>query len=72
MDDNRANNIMLSDEQITKFRILYRKRFGKNISRELAIEQGTKLIRLVELIYKPITETEYQQLQERRRQTGDL
>jgi hypothetical protein len=63
---------MLSDEQITKFQMLYKNRFGKEISREEAYEKGAKLIRLVELIYKPITEAEYQKLQERRRETGDL
>lgn len=62
---------MLSEEQITQFQILYRNRFDKEISREEAYEQGTKLMRLVELIYKPMTEAEYQQLQERRRKTGD-
>jgi len=63
---------MLSDEQITKFQTLYKNRFGKKISREEAYEQGVKLIRLVELIYKPMTEAEYQQLQERRRETDNL
>jgi len=63
---------MLSDEQITKFQTLYRNRFGKKISREEAYEKGTKLIRLIELIYKPMTENEYQKLQKRRRETGDL
>jgi len=63
---------MLSHEQITKFQTLYKNRFGKKISREEAYEQGVKLIRLVELIYKPMTEAEYRELQERRRETGDL
>ena len=60
---------MLSDEQITKFQALYKNRFGKEISREDAFEQGAKLIRLVELIYKPMTEKEYSALQERRQAT---
>jgi len=63
---------MLTDEQITKYQTLYRNRFGREISREEAYEQGVKLIRLVELIYKPMTEAEYQKLQDRRRETGDL
>jgi hypothetical protein len=63
---------MLSDEQIRKYQTLYKNRFSKKISREEAYEQGAKLIRLVELIYKPMTEAEYQTLQERRRQTGKL
>jgi hypothetical protein len=63
---------MLSDEQIIKFQILYKNRFGKEISREEAYEKGVKLIRLIELVYKPMTEAEYQKLQERRRETGDI
>jgi len=60
---------MLSDEQIKQFQILYKNRFGKEISREEAYEKGVKLVRLVELIYKPMTEDEYKQLQKRRRET---
>jgi hypothetical protein len=63
---------MLSDERIKKFQTLYKNRFGKEISREEAYEQGVKLMRLVELIYKPMTEKEYQQLQEYRRKTSYL
>jgi len=63
---------MLSGEQISSYQALHKARFGKEISREEAYEQGAKLIRLVELIYKPMTEAEYQKLQERRRETGDL
>jgi len=63
---------MLSHEQITSFQTLYKNRFGKEISREEAYEQGVKLMRLVELIYTPMTEVEFQQLQERRRETYDL
>lgn len=63
---------MLSTEQITQFQTLYRNRFGKKISREEALEKGAKLIRLIEIIYKPMTEEEYQKLQERRKETGDL
>ena len=60
---------MLSDEQIKKFQTLYKNRFGKEISREEAYEKGAKLIRLVELIYRPMTEDEYKQLQKRRKET---
>ncbi len=54
---------MLSDEQITKYQMLYKNRFGKEISREEAYEQGAKLIRLIKLIYKPMTQEEYNQVQ---------
>lgn len=61
---------MLSDEQITNYQKLYKNHFGKDISREEAYEQGAKLIRLVELIYQPMSEKEYRQLQERRKKTA--
>ena len=51
---------------------MYKKRFGKEITREEAYEKGVKLMRLVEIIYQPMTEAEYQKLLERRKQTGDL
>ena len=63
-------DFMLSDEQIIKFQALYKKHFGKEISREEAYEKGAKLIRLVELTYKPMTQEEYQRLQERRKETN--
>ncbi|NLJ49788.1 MAG: hypothetical protein GX428_09440 [Candidatus Atribacteria bacterium] len=49
-----------------------KRRTGREISLEEALEKGTKLLRLVELTFKPMTESEFQRLQERRRQTGDL
>ena len=63
---------MLSDEQVTEFQMLYKKQFGKEIDKQEALEKGSKLVRMMQLIYKPMTETEYQKIQERRRQTGDL
>lgn len=54
---------MLSDKQITKFQIIYKNHFGKEISQEDAYNQGISLVRLMELIYRPMTEAEYNQLQ---------
>jgi len=61
---------MLSDEQIKKFQKIYKKRFGKEINREEAYEKGVKLIRLVKLVYKPMTEEEYKMVKKRRKETG--
>ena len=63
---------MLSEDQIRKFQILYKKRFGKEISREEAHEKGAELVRLIELVWKPMTEDEYKRLQERRKETDGL
>lgn len=60
---------MLSDEQIKKYQALYKKRFGKEVSREEAYRQGINLIRLVELVYKPITKKDYDEAQKRRKET---
>lgn len=56
---------MLSDEQITKYQAIYKRRFGVEISRKEAYEQGIKLIRLIEIIYQPITKAECERLNSR-------
>lgn len=61
---------MLTNEQVTKFQDIYRKRFGKEISRADALEKGIKLVRMMEIIYKPITKKEFNELQERRKRSG--
>lgn len=63
---------MLTENQISDFQTLYENRFGRKLSRKEACDKGIQLVRLIELIYKPMTEAEYQQLQERRKQIGDL
>lgn len=57
---------MLTDEQITKFQEIYKNYFGEEISREDALEGGIKLVRMMKIIYTPITEQEYQELQKHR------
>ena len=63
---------MLSDEMITKYQELVRKRFNREICRGEAIESGIKLLRLVELLYHPMTEKDYKEVQKRRRETCNL
>lgn len=40
------------------------------ISDQEALEKGTSLIRLMELIYKPMTQEEYDLVQKRRKELG--
>ncbi len=63
---------MLTDKQIISFMEIYKNRFGKEISREEAFEKAASLLRMVELVYKPMTEQEYNNLQKRRQETGDI
>ena len=65
------NFFMLTDERIAKFQALYKKHFGIELSKEDAYEKGAKLLRAVQLTYKPITEKEYQELQRRINKADD-
>ncbi len=62
----------LTDQQIKKFQALYKARFHQDISREKVYDMGIKLARLMQIVYKPMTEADYQKLQARRRQTANL
>ncbi len=61
--------MQLTDQQIEEFRTLYFKRFNKEISREDAVEQAMKLLRLVMIIYKPMAVEDYDAIQKRRLET---
>lgn len=43
---------MLSEDDIKKFQEIYQKEFGKEISKEEALKQGTKLITLMKIVLK--------------------
>jgi len=66
-----VNRIMLTDEQVMKFQTIYKNRFGKEISREDALNGGIKLVRLMRLIYTPISEKEFIRLQKRREEIAN-
>lgn len=55
---------MISSEQITKFQELYKRHFGKELSTEEAYQSAAKLLRLVEIIYKPMTQEEFEMVQQ--------
>ena len=61
----------IDNDQVAKFQELYKNRFGKDISREDALEQGIKLIRLIEITYKPMKKFEYQQIQKLREENNN-
>jgi len=59
---------MLTSEQVNKFQLLYKERFGEKISREEAYEQGVGLVNLFKLIHRPVKLRELEQLKIRRRE----
>ncbi len=44
----------LSDKQIAEFQALYKKHFGKDISKDEALEKGLRLCRLLEIVSRAI------------------
>ncbi|MCX6736522.1 MAG: hypothetical protein NTW73_00285 [Candidatus Parcubacteria bacterium] len=63
---------MLLDEDIVKFQVLYKSELGIEISREDAYEKGIKLLRLMSIVYKPMTEQEHELIQKHRKDTLPL
>ena len=63
---------MISKEGLDQFKQIYKKRFNKELADDVASEKAMTLIRMVELIYKPMTLAEYEALQKRRVETGDI
>ena len=43
----------LSEKNIEEFQKLYKEHFGKEISREEALENGMKLLQLISILYRP-------------------
>lgn len=60
---------MISQEALKEYKEIYKKEFGKDISDAEALEQATRLLRLIEIIYKPMTKKEFDKVQERRKST---
>jgi hypothetical protein len=50
--------MQISDEQLKTFQDLYKKNFGDEISKENALDQGNKVIRLVETVLKQIAKNQ--------------
>ncbi len=59
---------MLSEKQLNKFIKIYEQQFGQKISREAAFELSIRLLRLIQLINKPLTQADLELLSARRRQ----
>ena len=48
--------MQLTDEHIADFQLLYRKHFGKDITKDEALEKGLRLIRLVEIVSRAVAD----------------
>lgn len=57
---------MISNKKLQEFKALYRKHFGIELSDGEAQEKGSKLVRLLEIVYKPMTQEEYNEVTKRK------
>jgi hypothetical protein len=64
--------MVLSDEDIINFQTLYKSEFGIEIGKEDAYEKGIKLLRLMFIVYKPMTQEEFDLIQKHRSETLPL
>jgi len=60
---------MISKEKLKEFKKIYKKRFGKNLSDQVALEKATKLLNLVKAVYRPMAKEEYDKVRKRREET---
>ena len=58
--------MQFTEQQIEEFRTLYFKRFRREISKADALEQATKLITLIRLIFRPMKAEEWDAIQKSR------
>jgi hypothetical protein len=52
---------MITDADVAEFQELYEKRFGAVIDRDEAYKKLTLLVRQIEIIYQPITRSQYEE-----------
>ena len=62
--------MIVSDEQLESFRKIYFEYYGREISKADAYDQASKLIRMMKVILKPISDEEWGAVKERWRARG--
>lgn len=59
--------MQLTNEDISRFQRLYRDRYNKEISKEEALDQAQRLIRLLKRIMVPMSKERFNEIQRYRR-----
>jgi len=52
------NHMQFSPQDIKSFKTMYKKAFNQNLDDKEAYDKATNLIRIFQLVYKPITQKE--------------
>ena len=50
--------MQISNNNLEEFREIYKKNFGKEISKAEALDSATKLLTLMKIIYRPIKKSD--------------
>ena len=61
--------MQFTKKQLDEFKRIYKKEYRVDINDSQALEMATKLINLIKIVYKPMTENEFEALQKRRKET---
>lgn len=56
---------MITAEQLSEFKEIYKKEFKKDISDQEALDKATRLINLMRIIYRPMTKNQYKKYNEK-------
>ena len=64
--------MVLADTEIISFQKIYKDRFGIDLSKEDAYKKGISLLRLLAIVYRPMTEEELQLVEKRREETKEI
>ena len=60
----------ITNNQLSKFKALYRAHFGENLSSQDALDKAMKLLVMMKIVYRPMTVKRYKQVQESRKRLG--
>lgn len=59
----------ISEKSLKEYKAIYKKEYGIDLPNEEALEQATKLLNLMKIIYRPISKDDYGKIQKRREET---
>ena len=58
--DKTPDPIKLTEKDVLEFMAIYKKQFGKEIDYETAYDQAAKLVRIMQIVHRPITKEQYE------------
>lgn len=62
---------MISKKQLEDFKIIYKKEFNIDLSDEVALDKATEFLELMKVVYKPMSKNEYDNIQERKKESKE-